>query len=114
MARDSCAWRVHKHGVHTFSDDQLGLAESDEGTHYPVFMHLWATNLPGGSRAVLRSDAAQWRRHLEAATKNDHKRQRLLDQAAASKADRAASTATAGKSQSASSTSSAFLHDVFQ
>ena len=34
-------------------------------------MHLLATNLPGGTRAVLRSDAAQTRRLLKAASKND-------------------------------------------
>ena len=57
MPRRPFHWRVHKHCVHTYSNDQLGLAERDEGTYYPVFMHLWATNLPG-----LRSDAAQTRR----------------------------------------------------
>ena len=91
-------------GVHTFDNEQLGLDERDEGTHYPVFVHLWATNLPGGTRAALRSDAAQTRRLSKAATKNDRKRQRRLNHAAASKVDPAASTATAEKSQSASST----------
>ena len=49
MPRRPFHWLINKHGVHTFSNDQLGLHERDEGTHYPVFMHLWATNLPGGT-----------------------------------------------------------------
>ena len=80
MPRRPFHWFVNKHGVHTFSNDQLGLKERDESTHYPVFMHLWATNLPGGTRAALRSDAAQSRRRWKAATKNDRKRQRRLNQ----------------------------------
>ena len=52
-----------------------------ESTHYPVFMHLWAIQLPGGTRASLRSDAAQAGRNLRATTKNDRKRQRRLNQA---------------------------------
>ena len=102
--RDFCArhddrshWFVNKHGVHTFSNDQLGLNERDESTHYPVFMHLWATHLPGGTRASLRSDAAQVRRNLRAAGKNVRKRQRRVNQAVASNVDVATSTATAGQ-----------------
>ena len=78
MPRRPFHWRVHKYGVHIFANEQVGLAERDEGTHDLVFMHLWATTLPGGNRAVLRSDAAQSRRLLQAATKNE--RQRRLDQ----------------------------------
>ena len=48
-------WFVKNHGSHTFKNAQLGLNERDEGTHYPVFTHLWATHLPGGTRASLRS-----------------------------------------------------------
>ena len=73
---------VKNHRIHTFRNAQLGLNERDECTHYPVFMHLWATHLPGGTRASLRSDAAQAGRNLRAATKNDRKRQRRLIQAA--------------------------------
>ena len=83
MPRRPFHWLVNKRGFHTFDNEQLGLNERDEGTHYPVFMHLWATNLPGGTRAALRSDAAQTRHLLKAATKNDRKRQRRLNQAAA-------------------------------
>ena len=63
----SCHWVINKHGVHTFANEQLGLTERerDESTHYPVFMRRWATNIPGGTRAVLRSDAAQTRRLFE-------------------------------------------------
>ena len=94
-------WIIKKHGVHTFANKQLGLNERDESTHYPVFMHLWATHLPGGTRASLRSDAARARRALRATGKNERKRQRRLFQAAESKADPVTSTATAGKLQSA-------------
>ena len=83
LPRRPCHWRIHKHGVHTFTNDQLGLAERDEGTHHMVFTHLRATNLPGGIGAVLRSDAAQTRRLHKAASKIDRKRQRRLEQAAA-------------------------------
>ena len=107
-------WFVNEHGVHTFSNDQLGLKERDESTHYPVFMHLWATNILGGTGAALRSDAAQSRRLLKAATKNDRKRQRRLNQAAASIVDPATSTATAGGSQSAPSTRPVYSKEVFQ
>ena len=99
MPRRPFHWFVNRHGVHTFSNDQLGLNERDEGTHYPVFMHLWATNLPGGTQSALRSDAAQSRRLLKPATKKDRKRQRHLNQADASKVDAATSTATAGQLQ---------------
>ena len=92
-------WFVKNHGIHTFKIAQLGLNERDESTHYPVFMHLWATRLLGGSRASLRSDAAQARRILRAVTKNDRKRQRRLNQAAASYVDIATITASAGQLQ---------------
>ena len=59
MPRRPYHWLVNKHGAHTFSNDQSGLNERDESTHYPVFMHLWATNILGGTRAAQRSDAAQ-------------------------------------------------------
>ena len=114
MPRRPFHWFVNKQGVHTFSNDQLFLNERGENTHYPVFMHLWATYLPGGTRAALRSDAAQSRRLWKAATKNDRKRQRRLNQPAASKVDPAASTAIAEKSQSASPTRPVYPYDVFQ
>ena len=85
-------WYVKNHGIHTFENAQLGLNERDESTHYSVFMHLWATHLPGGTRAALRSDAAQSRRIQRAATKNDRKRQRRLNQAAGNNVDNATST----------------------
>ena len=100
MSRRPCHWLIHKHGVHTFSNDHLGLAERDEGTHHPVFMHLLATNLPGGTRAVLRSDAAQTRRLLKTASKNDRKRQRRQEQATAKHGAHTTSTSSTGKSQS--------------
>ena len=49
MPRQPFHWFVNKHGVHTFSKNQLGLNERDESTHYPVFMHLWATYLLCGT-----------------------------------------------------------------
>ena len=98
----------HTHGHQgldrTVSNDQLGLTERDESTHYPVFMHLWAINLPSGIRAVLRSDAAQSRWLLKATTKNERKRQPRLDQATTHGADQTTSTASAGKLRTASPT----------
>ena len=114
MPRRPFHWLVNKHEVHTCSNDQLGLNERDECTNYPVFIHLWATYLPGGTRAALRSDAAKARRLWKATTKNERKRQRRLNQAAASKVDPATSTATAGKSQSAPPTRPIYTYDVFQ
>ena len=99
MPKHPFYWFVKEHGIHTFKNVQLGFNERDEGTHYPVLMHLWATHLPGGTRAALRSDAAQERRLLKAATKNDRKRQRRLHQAAASNVDAATSTVSAGQLQ---------------
>ena len=90
-------WFVKNYGIHTFENAQLGLNERDESTHYPVFMYLWATRIPGGTRASLRSDAAQARRIQRAATKNDRKRQRRLNQAAANNVDNADSTSSAGQ-----------------
>ena len=87
--------------IYPVANKQLGLNERDESTHYQVFMHLWATHLPGGTRVSLRSDAAQVRRNLRAAGKNVRKLQRRLFQAAQSKADPVTCTATAGKLQSA-------------
>ena len=114
MPRRQFHWFVNKHGVHTFSNDQLGLHESDKCTHYPVFMHLWATYLPGGTRAALRSNAAQARRLLKATTKNERKRQRRRDQAATHEVDQTASTASAGKMLTASHTRPVYPYDVFQ
>ena len=37
-------WLINKHGVHTFSNDQLGLNERDESTHYSLYASLG--NLP--------------------------------------------------------------------
>ena len=54
---------------------------------------------------ALRSDAAQSRRLLKAATKNERKRQRRRDKVTSHEADQTASTASAGKLQPAS-------HDV--
>ena len=101
MPRRPFYWHVNKHGAHTFANKQLGLNERDESTHYPVFMHLWATHLPCGTRASLRSDAARARRALRATGKNERKRQRRLFQAAEGNAEHVTSTATAGKLQSA-------------
>ena len=105
---------VSEHGVHTFANEQLGLTERDESTHHPVFMHLWATNLPRGTRAVPRSDAAQTWRLLKATTKKELKRQRRLDQATTHEADQTASTASAGKLRTASPTHPVYPCDVFQ
>ena len=103
-ARSSPLWGAGGlEGDSVDDNEQVGLNERDESTHYPVFMHLWAIYLPGGTRAALRSDAAQSRH-----------RQRRLNQAATSKGDPAASTATAGKSQSAPSTRPNYPYDVFQ
>ena len=114
MPRRPFHWFVNKHGVHTFSNDQLGLNERDESTHNPVFMHLWATYLPGGTRAALRSDTAQSRRLLMATTKTERKRQRRRDQATTHEADQTASTASAGKLPTASPTRPVHPYDVFQ
>ena len=97
MPRRPFSWLIKKHGLYTFANEQLGLTERDESTHYPVFMHLWATYLPGGTRAALRSDAAQSRRLLKATTKNERKRQRRRDKDTTHEADQTASTASAGK-----------------
>ena len=114
MPRRPFHWVVKKHGVHTFSNDQLGLNERDESTHYPVFLHLWATYLPGGTRAALRSDAAQSRRLLKATTKNERKRQRRRDQATTHEVDQTASTASARKLRTTSPTRPVYLYDVFR
>ena len=85
MPRRPFSWLIKKHGLYTFANEQLGLTERDESTHYPVFKHLWATYLPGG------------RRLLKATTKNERKRQRRRDKDTAHEADQTASTASAGK-----------------
>ena len=51
--------------IHTFKNAQLGLNERDESTHYPVFMHLLATHLPGGTRASLRSERSSSKKEPE-------------------------------------------------
>ena len=102
MPRRPFSWLIKQHGLYTFADKQLGLTERDESTHYPVFMHLWATYLPGCTRAALRSDAAQSRRLLKATPKNERKRQRRRDKDTTHEADQTASTASAGKLQPAS------------
>ena len=100
MPRRPFHWRIHKHGVHTSSNDQLGLAWRDEGTHHPVFMHLLATNLTSGTLAVLRSDAAQTQLLLKVATMNDRKRQRGQEQATAKHGAYTTSTSSTRKLQS--------------
>ena len=113
MPRHPFHWLINEHEVHTFANEQLDLTERDESTHYPAFMHLWATNLPRGTRAILRSDAAQSRRLLKATTKNERKCHRHLDQATTHEADQTASTASAGKLRTASPTHPVYPYGFF-
>ena len=92
----------------------IGPRRACRGHTLSGFMHLWTTNLPCGSRAVLRSDAAQARRLLKATTKNERKRQRRRDQATLHEADQTASTASAGKLRTASPTRPVSPYDIFQ
>ena len=84
------------------------------GRGWPRRRHLWATNLPRGTRAVLRSDAAQSRRLLKATTKNERKRQRRRDQATTHEAGQTTSTASVSKLWPASPARPAYPYDVFQ
>ena len=51
-------WHVNKHCCHLSTNEQLGLSERDQAVHLPFFLHLWAINLLGSSRSVMRSDTA--------------------------------------------------------
>ena len=64
-------WCVNKHGCHQFANEQVSLAERDWGPHLQAFLYLWATNMPGGNRSVMRIDEDQTQRMLRAATKNE-------------------------------------------
>ena len=47
-------WRVDSHGCYKFNDADLALGSRDSSAHFPVFLHLRTTNLPGptASRAA--------------------------------------------------------------
>ena len=61
MPKRPYEWRVHSHGCYKFDNFTLGLGPRDQSAHFPVFLHLRTTDLPGPS-SVMRSEEAQQRR----------------------------------------------------
>ena len=82
MPKRPYAWRVDAQGCHKFDNADLGFAPSDQTAHFPVFLHLRVTNLPG-VESIMCSSQAQPHRLERAATKKDRMRlrERLAQQA---------------------------------
>ena len=59
--------RVHSHGCYKFDNATLGLGPRDQTAHFPVFLHLRNTNLPGPS-SVMRSESKHNKEDLSADT----------------------------------------------
>ena len=47
MPKRPYEWRVDSHGCCKFDNAALGFGPRDQSAHFPVFLHLRTTNLPG-------------------------------------------------------------------
>ena len=70
MPKRPYEWSVEVHGCYKFDNADFGFAPRDQTAHFPVFLHLCVTNLPGRD-SITRSCQAQQRRLERAASKND-------------------------------------------
>ena len=68
-------WRVGADGCYKFDNAELGFGPSDQTAHFPVYLHLRTTNLPGPD-SIMRSAQAQQRRMERAAGQYERKRLR--------------------------------------
>ena len=68
-------WRVDADGCYKFDNAELGFGHRDQTAHFPVYLHLRTTNLPGPD-SITRSAQAQQRRMDRAAGKYERKRLR--------------------------------------
>ena len=64
-----------------FDNAELGLGPSDQTAHFPVYLHLRTTNLPGPD-SITRSAQAQQRRMDRAAGKYELLRKQLAQHSA--------------------------------
>ena len=55
MLRHPQTWRVYSHGCYKFDNADMGFGPRDLTAHFPAFLHLRVTNLPGPDR-IVRSD----------------------------------------------------------
>ena len=60
MPRHPHTWIVYSHGCYKFDNADVGFRPRDLTAHFPAFLHLRVTNLPGPDR-IVRSDQAQQR-----------------------------------------------------
>ena len=60
MPKRPYEWRVDSHGRYNFMNADLALGPHDSSAHFPVFLHLRTTNLPGPD-SITRSEQAQQR-----------------------------------------------------
>ena len=72
MPRHRDTWRVQSHGCCKFDYADMGFGPRDLPAHFPAFLHLRVTNLPGPD-STMRSDQARQRRTEEAAGRNERK-----------------------------------------
>ena len=66
---------VDSHGCCKFDNAALGFGPRDQSAHFPVFLHLRTTNLPGPD-SIMRSEHAQQRRTERRHHKHDRTRRR--------------------------------------
>ena len=55
MPRHPHTWRLHAHGWHKFDNADMGFGPRDLTAHFPAFLHLRVTNLPGFDSIMQRS-----------------------------------------------------------
>ena len=70
-----CEWRVDADGCYKYDNAQLGFGPLEQSAHFPVYLHLRTTILPGPD-SITRSAQAQQRRMDRAAGQYERKRLR--------------------------------------
>ena len=68
-------WRVDAHGCYKIDNAELGFVTRDQTAHFPVYLHLRTTSLPGPD-SITRCAQAQQPRMDRAAGKYERKRLR--------------------------------------
>ena len=72
MPKRPYEWRVDSHGCYKFINADFALGSRDSSAHFPVFLLLRTTNLPGPD-SITRSEQAQQRRLERKATRHERR-----------------------------------------
>ena len=75
MPKRPYEWRMDTHGCYKYCNAALGFGPRDQTAHFPVFLHLRTTNLPGPD-SIMCSEHAQQRRIERRHNKHERVRRR--------------------------------------